>query len=370
MTNLPPPPGQLPGDQPPGAIPGSLPGSLPPPPGQAPGSAPGSMAGSMPPPPDYSAMLIPSSAPPPPAQAPPPATPGVYLCAYCRIQSDGSAQSCPHCGAPVDIRTRVTDSGWEEQPAIKDMAKIQFGRSSCQIEGKFVPVADMGLAEGDWVYFSHHVLLWANPSVVMGTMPMKGAWNRVFAGMPLVMMQAQGPGHIAFSHDHPGETVAIPLQHGQSMEVTEHRFLVATGSVTYNFHQSGIWYTTGSGDDTETHYPLGMYMDTFVAQDGPGLLLLHAPGNVFIRDLQPGQNILIQPSALLYKDPSVGMHLHFEYPAGSYGFAGFVGRAYQAKTTWLRLRGPGRVAVQSVFERPEAAYQVTGSSGASVYTWT
>ena len=39
----------------------------------------------------------------------------------------------------------------------------------------------------------------------------------------------------------------------------------------------------------------------------PGLLLLHGYGNVFERMLQPGENILLEPGAFLYKDSSVTM---------------------------------------------------------------
>jgi uncharacterized protein (AIM24 family) len=287
-----------------------------------------------------------------------------YICRYCRLPSDPSGVSCPNCGAPINIKDEVTDSGWEEQPAIADMARIQFGRSRCQVEGSYVPVSDMELAEDDTVYFSHHVLLWTEPSVTLEAMPMQGAWNRMYAGMPLVMMQAKGPGHIAFSHDDPGETVAIPLQHGQEIDVREHRFLVATGNVNYSWYASNIYIVTGSGDDRETHYPLGQFIDRFRAEGAPGLLLLHAPGNTFIRDLREGQTICIQPSALLYKDPSVGMQLHIEYPGGDSMFG-----KYQARTVWLRMWGPGRVAVQSVFERPESASSIIGHSPASTQRW-
>ena len=286
-----------------------------------------------------------------------------YTCRFCRLESDGTSASCPHCGAPVDVRARVSESGWEEQPPIANMARIQFGRSTCQVEGLYVPVADMNLAADDWVFFSHHVLLWAEPTVRMDTMPMAGGWNRMYAGMPLVMMRAGGPGHIAFSHDDPGETVAIPLASGQALDVREHRFLVATGNVDYQWYDPGIWYATSSGDDTETHYPLGPFVDRFQAS-GPGLLLLHAPGNVFVRDLQAGQAICLQPSALMYKDPGVGMQLHLEYPAGSMGWG-----AYNNRTVWLRMWGPGRIAVHSVFERPESANNISGTSPATAQRW-
>jgi len=289
-----------------------------------------------------------------------------YTCPYCRVPSDGAGGTCPHCGAPVDIRERVSDSGWAEQPPIRDMARIHFSRSTCQIVGKYVPVAEMSLHEDDWVYFSHHVLLHTDPRVRLDAMRMASPWNRKKAGMPLIMMTARGPGHIAFSADAPGETIAVPLQHNQAVDVVEHRFLVATGNVNYQWENSGIWFTTQSGDDTEYHYPLGRMMDRFWAQGGPGLLLLHAPGNTFIRDLAPGQRICVQPSGLLWKDPTVRMFLHFEYPRGQYWFSS---ARWQAKTVWLTLQGPGRVAIQSVFEPPEMAGQVTNCSSATTQYW-
>lgn len=290
---------------------------------------------------------------------------GAYTCRFCRQASDGTALSCPHCGAPVNVTARVSDSGWQEQPPIKDMARIQFGQSTCQVEGTYVPTADFGLVGQDWIYFSHHMLLWTDPTVQMQAMPMSGGWNRMLAGMPLIMMQASGPGHIALSDDHPGEIVAIPLAHGGSVAVREHRFLVATGNVSYHWEPSNIWFTVQNGDDEEWEYPLGRYLDRFTA-DGPGLLLVHSPGNTFIRDLAPGETICIQPSALLYADPWVHMALHFEYPnAGGMSWS----RSYSYRHVWLRLRGPGRVAMQSVFERAEKSGYIRRHSQATSTRW-
>jgi uncharacterized protein (AIM24 family) len=246
------------------------------------------------------------------------------------------------------------------------MARLHFNRSTCQISGSYVPVAEMKLHQEDWVYFSHHVLLHADANVALRSMRMKGGWNRRLAGMPLIMMTAQGPGHIAFSADHPGETLAVPLQAGQSVDATEHRFLLATGNVGYQWQQSQVWFTTRSGDDTEWHYPVGRMIDRFTAQGAPGLLLLQAPGNVFIRDLRPGERVLLQPSALMWKDPTVAMFLHFEYPRGKYWFSS---ARWQAKSIWLALNGPGRVAIQSIFERPEMVGRVYRSSPATQQAW-
>jgi uncharacterized protein (AIM24 family) len=294
----------------------------------------------------------------------PPAS--AYTCPYCRMPSDGGGGTCPRCGAPVDIRVRLSDSGWAEQPPIRDMARIHFSRSTCQISGKYVPVAEMALHADDWVYFSHHVLLHTDPGIRFDTLKMGRGWNRVRAGMPLIMMTAQGPGHIAFSAEHPGETLAVPLSPGHAIDVVEHRFLVATGNVTYQWENSGVWYTTRDGDEQETHYPLGQTMDRFSAQGGPGLLLLHAPGNTFLRDLRPNERILIQPGGLVWKDQTVRMHLHFEYPRGAYWFSS---ARWETKTAWLTLTGPGRVAIQSVFERPEMVGSVQQTSGATSQMW-
>ncbi len=297
-------------------------------------------------------------------------TPGAstYTCPYCRMtNSDDGNPTCPRCGAPVDVRLRVSNSGWSEQPPIRDMARIRFGRSTCQISGKYVPVAEMNLHDDDWVYFSHHVLLHTEPRVQLETLKMKGGWNRVMAGMPLIMMKAQGPGFVAFSDNHPGEILAIPLEHNQGIDVVEHRFLVATGNVGYDWLNSNVWFTTYDSDNNqEYHYPIGRNIDRFVAMGGPGLLMLHAPGNSFVRDLGHGERILVQPNGLIWKDPSVQMFLHFEYPRGNYWFSS---ARWQAKSIWLTLQGPGRVAIKSVFEQQELVGSVVNNSPATSQFW-
>jgi len=274
----------------------------------------------------------------------------VYTCSWCGTVSDGTSLSCPACGATVDVRQTVTRSEWIELPGRKDMAKLQFGNSYCQIEGAYVPVADMNLAPEDSVYFSHHVLLWMEPQVHVSAMSMKGAWKRLMAGLPIIMTQAQGPGHIAFSQDKPGEMIALPLQPGQSVDVREHIFLVATGQVAYDWFNTGIWFSTKNGDETETHYPMGMFMDRFSSPTTPGLLLLHAGGNVFVRDLLPGHSILVKPTALLFKASTVQMQLHIEQPRSTKSSWSSWVSTWNNRHLWLRLTGPGRVAVQSAFE--------------------
>lgn len=321
------------------------------------------------------AAANPSAVPPPEAPiatraVPPPRPPApamVSTCAWCHARIEGAPAACPRCGATLNLPQPVGRSGWEKLPARKDMAKLQFGNSFCQIEGLYVPAADVNLAAGDSVYFSHHVLLWKDPHIEIAPMSLKGAWKRMFAGLPLIMTEARGPGHIAFSRDLPGELIPMPIQPGESIDVREHLFLAATGQVTYDWFQTGIWFETRTGnDERETHYPIGAFMDRFSSGSNPGLLLLHAGGNVFTRQLQSGETILVKPTAMIFKDPTVQMHLHLEHPG-----MGFMGWAnWNNRYLWLRMVGPGRVGIQSVYEPLEGeSRNISRLSYATEQSW-
>lgn len=300
-----------------------------------------------------------------------------YTCPYCRIASSGAETTCPNCGAPVDIARRTT-SGWVEQPPIPDMTRIQMGGSTVQILGKLAPAADVRLAAGDGVFFPQHCLLWQDPAVQVDSMGLKGSWNRMRAGLPVIMLQATGPGTISFSADRPGELVAIPVQAGSAIDLREHHLIAATAGLAFDWYDSGIWFVTsgdrnsgsqfgGAGllkmgmdmaglaaerdrsDETEYHYPVGQFVDRYTAGDRPGLVLAQAGGNVFLRDLGDGEAILVKPPALLYKDPSVAWQMHVEFPHAGMRFW----RSWGNRYLWLRLSGPGRVALQSSYDRLE-----------------
>src|SRR6185437_4715160 len=165
---------------------------------------------------------------------------GAGRCSWCGAAFTSADTSCKGCGAALGVATEVANSGWAQLPGRHDMAKLQIGASACQIEGAYVPVADFNLAPTDSVYFAHHSLLWKDPQVTITTMPLAGGWKRLLAGMPLIMTQAQGPGHIAFSRDAPGETLSLPLQPGEQVDVREHLFLVATDGIDYTWFDPGV----------------------------------------------------------------------------------------------------------------------------------
>jgi len=286
-----------------------------------------------------------------------------YVCPFCRQPSDGSGLTCPSCGAPIDVTRSRDDSGWTELPPIPDMTRIQFGHATALITGGQVPIAELDLSGDEEVFFCHHVLLWADPAVKLAQMSLSGAFTRSLGGMPIVMMTATGPGHLAFSQDHCGELVAVPLDDGQAVDVREHQFLTATTNVDYSWSHTNVHYNVREGNDSKRHYPVGQFIDRFQSK-GPGLLLLHVPGNVFLRDLADGESLLVQGGALVYKDATVSMQLHLEHLGGS-----GVGLQGPGTVPWLRVQGPGRIATCSVFGEGGVVYNLAGTSTATSTSW-
>jgi uncharacterized protein (AIM24 family) len=253
-------------------------------------------------------------------------------CEWCRVQNPPGATTCQTCGAPLDVRNKVSDSGWREAPRLRDMTEFRFSGSVCQVEGELVPVAELALAPNDWVYFEHQVMLWKDEGVPLSAMQTGGGFRRMLGGMPFVLSVASGPGRVAFSRDAPGELVVLPMPPGIELDVREHAFLLAAGSVGYSFIRiKGLANILHGGN--------GMYLDRFVTGPAPGILMLHGNGNVMERMLRPGEKILVEPGGFLYKDASVQMQaVQQELKVG------LMRKMYLAEMT-----GPGRVGIQSMY---------------------
>jgi uncharacterized protein (AIM24 family) len=254
-------------------------------------------------------------------------------CQWCKAQNEPERTSCNTCGAPLDKRNLVSDSGWSEAPRLRDMTEFRFSNSTCQVEGEIVPVAELSLAPGDAVFFEHHVMLWKEPAVPMAAMNTGGGMKRTLGGMPHILSIAQGPGRIAFSRDATGELVVLPLHPGMELDVREHAFLIGTHSLNYSFVRI-------KGLSNLLHGGSGMYMDRFITQNYPGLLLLHGYGNVFQKTLQPGEKMLIEPGGFLYKDSTVAMNtVQMDIKTG----------VMRRGMYLAEMVGPGRVGIQSMY---------------------
>ena len=232
------------------------------------------------------------------------------------------------------------------------------------IDGELVPVVDIMLGNQMPIYFEHHILLWKHPGVQIGFKSLQGAARRFFAGLQIFMTEAYGPGNISFSRDSVGQIVALRLYPGQTVEVREHQFLVATGNIDYDFtfvqNLSSILFSR-----------TGLFIDRFTAVGGEGILLLHGYGNVFEKMLAPGEALDVEPGAWLWKDPSVRMEV--TTVAGSQrggGILGAIGGFFAgASITLNRFIGPGRIGLQSMTYHPpqtEGAPQDGGQSNMDI----
>ena len=231
------------------------------------------------------------------------------------------------------------------------------------IDGELVPVVDIMLGNQLPIYFEHHILLWKHPGVQIGFKKLQGLGKRFFAGMQIFMTEAHGPGNISFSRDSVGQIVALRLQHGQTVEVREHQFLVATGNVDYNFRS-----VQGIGNLLFSR--TGLFIDQFTAVNGEGMVLLHGYGNVFEKMLAPGESLDVEPGAWLWKDPSVQMEpttvMGSQRGGGILGAIG--GFLAGSSITLNRFTGPGRIGIQSMSYHPptpEGAQQAGGQSNVS-----
>lgn len=266
-------------------------------------------------------------------------------CDWCHAEFPVELSSCPRCGAGADVRNVLDEGGWVEAPAIKDMAEVQLGRSRAQIEGLLVPVVDVNLVSGDSVFCTHDKLLWHDGTVKLSTKK-SGLFKSLRSGTPLTLMAAEGPGRIAFSDNHPGELVAMPLDAGDALISRQHHMLLATGNVDYNGHQLDLWYETqtvkqtndGREVENEYHYPTGPFEQFKTLDDEPGLVLLHAVGNVFVRKLGAGEVVDIAPHSLLawLGNLQQGLMIERKRVVGTYNH-------YLA----VRVQGPGTVWIQS-----------------------
>lgn len=217
-----------------------------------------------------------------------------------------------------------------------------------RLEGELVPVLHMALDGSNPVYFEHHALLWKYPDLQIGLHSLrKGLARRAFAGMPLLLLQVESAGEIAFSRDAPGHIAALHLPAGQGIVVREHQFLAATQNVEYDYRRMKGF--------ANMLYGGGFFVDQFLSSHGEGVVWVHGYGNVFEKTLEPGESIDIEPGGWLYYDHSVEMTQEL------YGFkTGLLGGG-AGNLVFNRFTGPGRIGLQSAYLHPAGAE--TGAGG-------
>lgn len=281
-------------------------------------------------------------------------------CPTCQAAIPDQSRFCPNCGAPV-VPAPSAGTYTEPQPELDNPKEpITLGDMTIRIEGELVPVVDVELGRQQTVYFEHHTILWKQPQVTLGFMGIQNAAKRFFAGLQIFISTAQGPGNVSFSREAPGQIVAHRLQPGQAVDVREHQFLLATSGIDYNFYwQQGLANVLFSRT--------GLFIDRFTATGGEGIVLLHGYGNVFEKNLAPGEMLDVEPGGWLWKDANVRMDtVSVLQSSGKGGLLGALGAFMGgAALTLNRFYGPGRVGIQSMtYHEPttEGAPQTGGTS--------
>lgn len=283
------------------------------------------------------------------------------FCPHCGGVVAASDRFCSACGQPLHTRPLA-----ENQPSAPGAAPIAAGNAptlwagedaaprrairvgdlTVSVEGELVPVANVELGGAQGIYFEQHTLLWKDPRVAIQHRPRKGMARRFFAGVPVFLSEAHGPGNIAISRESVGQIVALPLGPGESVDVREHQFLLATTAVEYGFTSiSGV----ATALFTHTNNRAGLFVDRFTGQNESGLVLLHGYGNVFERQLAKDEILDVEPGAWLWKEPEVRMGVTSLLGAGRGGLVGAFGSAMAGVSVTLnRFIGPGHVGIQSM----------------------
>ena len=128
----------------------------------------------------------------------------------------------------------------------------------------------------------------------------------------------------------------------------EHQFLAATGGVEYDYtRQQGF---------ANMFYGGGFWVDQFFAGDEEGVVWVHGYGNVFEKQLEPGEAIDIEPGGWVYRDHSVQMAQQV------YGFkTGFLTRWRDLVLQPLHA-ALGASGLQSAYFHPPVAEGAGGNS--------
>ena len=223
------------------------------------------------------------------------------------------------------------------EPIPTDVHDESFAGVTYHIRGQLVPELQIELS-GEPVMFEHHVLLWKEPAVQIELRKLAGGVKRKIAGLDFFVTRAIGPGRIAFSRDYPGQMIPLHLAQGEALNVREHQFVAATDNVEYSFERvQGIRNMLLGGS--------GFFIDTFRAAGGDAIVWVHGQGNVFVVQLDGGEQIDVEAGGWLFKDTSVKLE--------SFGIGlktGFMGGG--GKLTWNRFTGPGRLAIQTMYVAP------------------
>ena len=218
-----------------------------------------------------------------------------------------------------------------------------------RIQGTTMPVLDVQLDPNESVFSESGELSWMTGSIQMTTHTQMGGGGglfgilkRVAGGGSLFMTEyraMQYPGEVSFATKVPGHIVPVQVSPGQEYMVHRHGFLCATPQVTISvgFQQSlGAGIFGGSG---------------FLLQRiaGYGTAWLELSGELVMKNLAPGEVLLVHPGHVGAFQASVGFQITMVPGLKNMIFGGdgiFLGVLTGPGTIWLQTLPISRLAHQ------------------------
>ena len=218
-----------------------------------------------------------------------------------------------------------------------------------RIQGTTMPVLDVQLDPNESVFSESGELSWMTASIQMTTHTQMGGGGglfgvlkRVAGGGSIFMTEyraMQYPGEVSFATKVPGHIVPVQVAPGQEYLVHRHGFLCATPQVTISvgFQQSlGAGIFGGSG---------------FLLQRiaGNGMAWLELSGELIMKNLAPGETLLVHPGHVGAFQASVGFQITTVPGIKNMIFGGdgiFLGVLTGPGTIWLQTLPISRLAHQ------------------------
>ena len=218
-----------------------------------------------------------------------------------------------------------------------------------RIQGTTMPVLDVQLDPNESVFSESGELSWMTSSIQMTTHTQMGGGGglfgvlkRVAGGGSIFMTEyraVQHPGEVSFATKVPGHIVPVQVAPGQEYLVHRHGFLCATPQVTISvgFQQSlGAGIFGGSG-----------FLLQRVA--GYGMAWLELSGELIMKNLAPGETLLVHPGHVGAFQASVNFQITTVPGIKNMIFGGdgiFLGVLTGPGTIWLQTLPLSRLAHQ------------------------
>lgn len=205
------------------------------------------------------------------------------------------------------------------------------------IRGTVMQSVEITLSQGEAVYTEAGGMSWMSANISMDS-GMKGglmgAFKRAVAGESLFVTTYRcdaGTGFATFTTETPGKIIPVELAAGQTILCQRDAFMVAQEGVTIEVHM---------------HKKLGAGLfggQGFFVQKvtGPGLAFFELAGEITEYNLEPGQQLKVDPGHVALMDPTVDFDISMVPGIKNIFLAGE--GLFLAQVT-----GPGRVWLQSM----------------------